>query len=204
MKKKLFTALVLIFSTSIFAQVEITPTFGYTISGKVETLTGYLNVQNDISYGGIIGVEVSDYSFIEFSYRRSTPTIIEESFNGSQEVDRYEAGIEHYQLGFLREFEIDNDEVLPFVNFTLGASRYFSRESNINVDNWLFSWTFGGGIKYFFTDNIGLRLQTNLVLPSAWGGNSLWCGWGGCYTYSSYYIPLVHWDNSLGLIFRID
>jgi len=204
MKKLLLAGLLLVFSNSIYSQVEITPTFGYSVNGKVETLDGYLNVQGDITYGAILDIELADYTFLELSYNRSTPTVIEEGFISGNEKDRFETGIEHYQIGALREFEIANEQVLPFAKFAIGASRYFSRESAFNYDQWFFSMSFGGGVKIFFNDNIGLRLQSTLLLPSAWGGDNVYCGWGGCYSVSSYYIPIVHWDNSLGLIFRID
>lgn len=201
MKKILLLALFISISASIYAQIEITPTFGYTISGKIKTDEGNLNVQGDISYGGIVGVEIVEHSFIEFTYRRSTPTVIYEPYNGDFE-DKGKAGIEQYNLGFSQEFEISNDQILPFANFTLGSSRYTLEDGAYNYDSWLFSMTFGGGIKVFLTDNIGFRFQTNLALPSAFGGNNIYCGWYGCYPVSTYYIPLVHWDNSLGIIFK--
>jgi len=203
MKKLLLAGLLLIFTNSIYSQIELTPTFGYSVNGKIKTLNGYLNVQGSETYGGILSIGIGYNNFIELSYNRSTPTVIEEGFTGGNEKDRFETGIEHYQIGSLREFEIDNEQVLPFAKFSVGASRYFSR-SEFNYDSWFFSLSFGGGVKVFFNDNIGLRLQTTLLLPSAWGGNNVYCGWGGCYPYSSYYIPIVHWDNSLGLIFKFD
>jgi hypothetical protein len=204
MKKLLLSGLLLIFTISIYSQVEITPTFGYSVNGKVKTATGYLNVKGDISYGAILDIGIARNTFLELSYNRSTPTVVEEGFSGGRELDRFETGIEHYQIGSLREFEIANEQVVPFAKFTVGASRYFSRSGVFNYDSVFFSMSFGGGVKIFFNDNIGLRLQSTLLLPSAWGGSNVYCGWGGCYPYSSYYIPIVHWDNSLGLIFRID
>lgn len=202
MKKSVLLALLVVFTTSIYSQVEITPTFGYTISGKVKTNNGYINVEGATSYGGIVGVEISEHSFIEFTYRRSTPTVVSEPYNSNGAVKKGTSGIEQYNLGFSQEFEISNDQVLPFANFTMGSTRYTLEEAATNYDSWLFSMSFGGGVKIFFNDNIGLRLQTNLVLPSAFGGNNIYCGWYGCYPVSSYYIPLVHWDNSLGIIFK--
>jgi len=204
MKKLLLAGLLLVFTNSIYSQIELTPTFGYSVNGKIKTLNGYLNVQGDISYGAILDIEIAEYTFVELSYNRSTPTVIGEGFNGRPSGEGpYEAGIEHYQLGSLREFETSNEQVLPFAKFALGASRYFAK-SESNYDSWFFSMSFGGGVKIFFNDNIGLRLQSTLLLPMAWGGNNVYCGWGGCYPYSSYYVPLVHWENSLGLIFRFD
>lgn len=202
MKKLVLIALLVSFASNLYSQVEITPTFGYTISGKVKAVDGDINVEGAASYGGIIGVEIIEHSFIEFTYRRSTPTVVYQPYNSNEDGRQGTSGIEQYNLGFAQEFEISNDQVLPFANFTMGSTRYTLQDGATNYDSWLFSMSFGGGIKYFFTDNIGLRLQTNLVLPSAFGGNNIYCGWYGCYPVSTYYIPLVHWDNSLGIIFK--
>jgi len=198
MKKLLLAGLLLIFTNTIYSQIEITPTFGYSVNGKIKTLTGYLNVKGDITYGAILDVGIGYGTFLELSYNRSTPTVIVENFTGGTEVDRFESGIEHYQIGSLREFEIDNEQVLPFAKFTVGGTRYFGR-GGLNYDNWLFSFGFGGGVKIFFNDNIGLRLQTTLMLPTAWSQTYYWGGYYGSTT-----IPIVHWDNSLGLIFKFD
>lgn len=198
MKKLLLAGLLLIFTNNIYSQIEITPTFGYSVNGKVKTATGYLNVKGDISYGAILDIGIAPNMFLELSYNRSTPTVIVEGFRGDVELERFETGIEHYQIGSLREFEIDNEQVLPFAKFSVGATRYFGHEG-LNYDNWFFSFGFGGGVKIFFNDNIGLRLQTNLMLPTAWSETYYWGGY-----YGSTYIPIVHWDNSLGLIFKFD
>lgn len=183
--------------------IEFTPIFGFTLNGNVDTFNSEFNISNDISYGGLVTVMLSDYMGLELSYKRSNNEVREFFFPTATQF-RYDAGIEHYQIGFQRVFS--TEEFQPFALGSLGASRYFRRDNKNDI--LAFSMTFGGGIKYFFNDNFGLRLQSNLILPMEFGGAGFFCGigsaGGSCGTTASFYVPTVHWESSIGLIYRMN
>jgi len=123
---------------------------------------------------------------LELSYKSSNNEVKEFFFPTETEF-RYDVGIAHYQIGFQRLFRAE--EFQPFALSSLGASQYFRRDNRNDI--LAFSLTFGGGFKYFFNDNFGLRFQSNLILPMEFGGTGFFCGIdttsGGYGTTASYY-----------------
>ncbi len=200
--------LVLIFfvlaGSGIYAQgnIEVTPIFGFTFNGRVESYTSTFKVNDDISYGAIVGFNLDDYSTVEVTYKRSNNTVREYYYPNGQTYN-FDIGIEHYQLGFQRILKKGKAE--PFAGIALGTSRYFNKDNRNDV--WAFSGSFGGGVKFFFSDHIGLRFHSNLIMPMVFGGSGFFCSvgtaGGGCGAGASFYVPTVHWENSLGLVFKI-
>ena len=204
MKKLTLLAVFLIASTALFAQsIEITPLFGYTFSGKVNGYYGTYDVKDDMMYGALLNVEFDHLMHVELSYKRNDPRLVERIYK-SGEITNYDIGVEHYQVGVLREFK--DGPVKPFAQVSLGTSRYFGKNSG-SERYWLFSGAFGFGAKMFLTDNIGIRLQTNLTLPMEFSGFGLFYGIGGGGSgggaSATFNVPLVHWDLSAGLIIRL-
>lgn len=198
MKRITILAVIVLASiTSVFAQgVEITPLYGYSISGKVDNYNRYYNVGDDMSFGGILSVEIEDMSFVELSYlRTNTDVVTNRLLDGT-----FDLAVEHYQVGFLREFS--EGQVVPFAKVMLGTTRY-AQTSKGSGRYWLFSTGFGVGAKMFLSDRIGLRLHTNLMLPLQFGGGGFFCGTGGCSSNIYFNVPLVHWELGGGLIIRL-
>ncbi len=204
MKRITIIAAILLTSTTLFAQsIEITPIFGYTFSGQVDGYYGTFDVKNDMSYGGILSVEVDHMSFVELSYQRVDTRVVTSRYYGEGWNDA-DMALEHYQVGVLREFQ--EGKIAPFAKFSLGTTRYV-QTSKGNERYWLFSLGAGIGAKVFLTDRIGLRLHGNLMMPMEFAGGGLFCGIGsggsGCSTNVAFNVPLVHWDMGVGLIFRL-
>lgn len=204
MKRKilLFVCGILALQVSAQGKIEITPIVGFNVNGRVESFASTFKISDDISYGAMLTFNMDDYSAVELSYKRSDNTVREFYYPTATNY-RFDIGIEHYQLGFQRVFR--KGDLAPFAGVSLGTSRYF-RKDNKN-DIWAFSGSFGGGVKYFFSDRIGIRFHSNLIMPLEFGGGGFFCsvgtGGGGCGTAASFYVPTVHWENSLGLIFRM-
>lgn len=183
-------------------KVEFTPIFGFNFNGRVESFASTFKVNDDISYGALVTFNMNDYSAVELSYKRSNNTV-REYYYPTGTTYRFDIGIEHYQIGFQRIFK--TGDVQPFAGIALGTSRYF-RKDNRN-DLWAFSGSIGGGVKYFFSEHIGIRFHSNLIMPMEFGGAGFFCGigtaGGGCGAGATFYVPTVHWENSVGLVFKI-
>lgn len=203
MKRLTFIPLFLLLSTIGFAQsIELTPIYAYTFSGKVDGYYGTFDVADNPSFGGILSVEIDHLSYFEFSYIRNETDVTVKSYNNF-EGQTSDIGVEHYQVGMLREFK--EDRVRPYAKLSLGASRYFEKDGNNKY--WLFSAGAGIGAKMYLNDRIGIRLHTNLMLPMEFSGGGIFCGIGtggaGCSTGVSFNVPLVHWDMGAGIIIKI-
>lgn len=203
MKKITILSAILLTSTMLFAQsIEITPLFGYNISGKVDGYYETFDVKNDMSFGGLLSIEIDNMSYVELGYHRTNTKLVTSKFyNGSNQTD---IAVEHYQVGALREFK--EGPIVPFAKLSLGTTRYV-QTSKGDERYWLFSIGVGLGAKVFLNDMIGLRLHTNLMLPLEFAGGGLFCGigssGGGCSTAVTFNVPLVHWDLGVGLIIKL-
>lgn len=196
--KRLFVLAALLFSgVALFAQsVELTPLYGYTISGKVDSYNRYYNVGDDMSFGGMLSVEIDHLLFVELSYiRTNTDVVTNRLLDGT-----FDLAVEQYQVGVLREFS--EGQVVPFAKFMLGTTRY-AQTSKGSGRYWLFSAGLGLGAKIFLTDRVGLRLHTNLTLPMQFAGGGFFCGTGGCSSDIAFNVPMVHWELGGGLIIRL-
>lgn len=202
-KRLTFLPLFLLLNTVIFAQsIEITPIYSYTVSGEVDGYYGTFDVKDNPSYGGILNVEIDHLTYFEASYIRNDTRVTAKTYNNIESRSE-DIGIEHYQVGVLRELK--ETQVRPYAKLSLGASRYFEKEGSNNY--WLFSGGVGVGAKMFLNDNIGIRLYTNLMLPMEFDGAGIFCGIGtggaGCSGGVSFNVPLVHWDMGVGLIIKL-
>jgi hypothetical protein len=67
-----------------------------------------------------------------------------------------------------------------------------------------FSLGLQGGMKYFATERIGIRLQANLMMPVLAAGGSLWWSPGGGTAVGvSTFSPIVQFGFTGGIIFRL-
>jgi len=213
MKKSLFSKIslfiiLLAFSTMITAQdhkVEITPFGGYMLGGSVKFYEGKFKVEDAGCYGGMLAVQVKNGNFIEFSYTGMTTQGDWRPYN-NYELDHPETTVDmavnHFQIGTLNELPLDNEAIRPYGTLTLGTTWFNIKEEDSN-DEWLFSVGAGLGLKYFFNDKIGIRIQARMVLPLVYAGAGFYIGTGGSGTYVSATAPIVQGDFTGGLIIAL-
>jgi hypothetical protein len=213
MKKSLFSkisllAILLAFSTTIIAQdhkAEITPFGGYMLGGSVKFYEGKFKVEDAGCYGGMLAVQVRSGNFIEFSYTGMTTQGDWRPYS-SYEFDHPETTVDmavnHFQIGTLNELPLDNEAIRPYGTLTLGTTWFNIKEEDSN-DEWLFSVGAGLGLKYFFNDKIGIRIQARMILPLVYAGAGFYIGTGGSGTYVSATAPIVQGDFTGGLIIAL-
>jgi len=84
---------------------------------------------------------------------------------------------------------------------------WFNMTSHGVSDHVSFSAALGGGVKFFFSDRIGIRLQGRLLLPMYFSGGGLFVGIGSGGTSSGVSVSTgvlaVQGDFSGGLIIRL-
>lgn len=198
---------------TIFAQaqvIEVTGFYGYQFNGKLRTYYGDFKTKDSPNYGGSLGVEVRGNTFLEFSYDRNDSEFVY-TRNGIKETQPTLMASEFYMLGTVQQFGID-DHLKPFAGVTAGMVRFHAKESvdidgsgQVNLsDSYKFGLTIQAGLKYFFSDKLGVRLQGRLLLPMDVNGLFISGGSGGTSGGVSFNIPMVAGNFSAGLVLRLN
>lgn len=180
--------------------IEITPFAGYMFAGKLNTIDGELNIKNGSNYGLIADSRVEADLMIEFMYNRldTELEIIEEPFDSIMLLTNMR--VEYFQAG--AHYETEQGKFRPFAAFTIGATLFNPDDESYN-DEWRFSFTAGGGIKYYFADHFGIRLQWRFMIPVYFSGGALFCSNQGCGAAISGGALLLQYDLTAGLIISL-
>ena len=177
-------------------QFEITPFAGYLFPGNLQTLDGELKIENDFNYGLAFDIRTTDDLFIEFLYNRTDTDVRFKKEYYDTIKTLFSISIEYFQAG--AHVEVEQGQFRPFAAFTLGATYWKPKDDNVESD-WKFSFTVGGGIKYYFTDNIGVRLQWRFLIPVYFSSASIFCSNGICNINVSGGTYIFQYDLTAGL-----
>lgn len=191
--------------TTAFAQrFEATPYYGFMFAGKINLTKGEMNTKDNPNYGIILNFELDRKHglFLELSYDRlDTRATFKKYGDLFDEENLFDMFVEYYQLGALYNKPFSN-EASAFGFFTGGVVR-FSPITPKYGDNYKFAVTTGGGVKYFFTKSIGVRLQGRLKMPMFFSGGGLYLGTGESGFYMKSGTILLQIDIIAGLIIRL-
>ncbi|MCU4156672.1 hypothetical protein J1N10_11850 [Carboxylicivirga sp. A043] len=183
-------------------RIELTPIYGYSLNGHINLYRAKFKMDNSDHFGGILSVALSSGTLAEFSYTRAKTSARFEDFLTGERTN-YDMAIDYFQLGTVRE--LNDGPLVPFGMASLGIT-WFNMTTHGVSDHVSFSAALGGGIKYYFSDRIGIRLQGRLLLPMYFSGGGLFVGIGSGGTSSgasvSTGVLTVQGDFSGGLIFR--
>jgi len=172
----------LFFSTNVSA-IEITPIFGHRNGGEfVDTDTGRKHtIEGSEMYGLIVGwpLDKSHDMEIYYSHQSSklksvnvtlpTPTV-----NGTTDIP---LTVDYLHIGGTAPIT-DTGPVLTFVTGGLGFA-YLSPDISGLQSDLRASFSIGLGMKYLFTKNIALRLETRGLATLFNSNSALFCN-GGC------------------------
>ena len=213
MKKTLFSRFTLLLAFLAFAgnlaaqdhKVEITPFGGYLLGGSIKFYEGKFKIEDAACYGGMMAVQVRNGNFIEFSYTGMT-TMGDwrpySSYANDHPAGNVDMAVNHFQIGSLNEFPLNNDAIRPYGTVSLGTT-WFNIKDDDADDEWLFSVAAGLGMKYFFNEKIGIRIQARILLPVVYNGGGFYIGTGGSGMYVSSTAPIVQGDFTGGLIIAL-
>ncbi len=151
------------YSTSALTRgrFELTPTFSYNFGGTLsaqdsEFFDFDLEADDSEAYGVTFGIPLSPNTQIELlASRQSTQLAYDEGlFGGTVGVADFD--VSYYHVGGL--FQWGNGQIHPFFVASLGVANLEPNVPGARAEN-KFSGSIGGGVKIFFTDNVGLRLE---------------------------------------------
>ena len=153
----------------------------------------------------MLAVQVSSGNFVEISYTGMTTQGNWKPYNDyevSIPEGTVDMAVNHIQIGSVNELPLDNEAVRPYGTLSLGTT-YFNIKDDDADDEWLFSVAAGLGLKYFFNERVGIRLQARLLLPVIYNGGGFYLGTGGSGMYVSSTAPIVQGDFTGGLIIAL-
>ena len=173
--------IIILFSIDTYAQkVEITPQYGYQIGAKYNYYGGYLKLKDSDQYGVTVGVNPNDDISVEFMWaQQNTSMSIKDYIGFPQETELSDIVVNHYQIGAIHMFGYS--DARPYAGLSMGWSTFNPEEELFNSTT-TFTMGISGGLKYFFNDHIGIRLQSQLLMPVSWGGVYVGGGGGGVTT----------------------
>ena len=182
-------------SFATFAQkFELTPQYGYQVGAKYSYNGGYLKLTDSGQYGFTFSANVSSTIQTEFTWTQQNASVRIKDILYPRETKLTDVRVNHYQIGAIHKF--GNKKAVPFAGLSAGWST-FNPSNNLYSDKTKFTIGLTGGIKYFFTDKIGFRLQSQLLMPIQWGGVYIGTGGGGVTAGGS----ILQLNFSGGLIF---
>lgn len=197
---KLFLiAFVSIISLPIIAQPAITlEAFGGWLWTGSAGYNGSIKVDDKGNYGLRAGVSPNTGMVIEFEWNHTDTKMSWKNVIGVID-DSEEIAMNYYLLGF--NMEKSEGPAIPYGLFNIGVLNVKGQETNFS-ENW-FTVGLGGGLKYYLSDKIGIRLQARLLLPMQFAGIGFGCGGGGCGSSVSTYTSTVQGDFTGGIILKL-
>lgn len=144
-------------------EFEITPFGGTKFGGNIQLPQGssnsvdYLPITSSVDYG----VE-GDYSIwpnfqAEFQWDHQPTNVNEHLIATNSQAFLTSADIDMFQWDVAYNFKSPDAKLKPFFAVGLGFTHW--RPSSVLPLSNTFSYNLGGGIKYFFTDHVGLRVD---------------------------------------------
>jgi hypothetical protein len=183
--------------------VELNPFAGYLFGGRIVSGSTVIfpedvNVDDHLTYGGRLGLNLTSLFEIEFHYSRIETSFVTPN-DGIFGPGRQTLGdlTLQYFLGYLT-FNFGHGRVVPY--FTMGAG---AANLNPNVPDTQtssetrFTASAGGGVKFFFTPHFGLRFDGRAYTTSLGDRSHVFCNSDGFCTSQSW---LTNWDANGGFI----
>lgn len=174
MRKILFFILVCFFSAYQYGlgqAYEITPFSGYTLSHNFGIKEGKANLSGGPHLGAIGTICLTPYLDLEFTYsfRQALGTAESSLF---PETFSHTTQTQFATLGVSKLFPY-NVRFTLFTGANAGVMLFSVRESELQT---LTKVAVGGnaGVRYYFNDRIGIRMQVNAFLPILEPNMGLW------------------------------
>ncbi|MEN8168058.1 MAG: outer membrane beta-barrel protein [Pseudomonadota bacterium] len=178
------------------AEYELIPFAGYRFGGSLdeEESGNSVDLEEGGSWGFIIGSEASNTTRYELLYSRQNSGLTETT----DPNNAFGLAIHYLHLGGTAD--VYQEEFTSFVSGGLGLT-HMNPDSDGLVNETFFSLSLGGGLKWYPTERLGVRLELRGYGTLTSGESSLFCGEGSCnFRISGDLIP--QFETNLGLIFR--
>jgi len=186
-------------STSAQPRFEVTPFVGYETSasypisvfgspGGVSVPVDQLRVNDSVAYGTFLDYNLTENSQVEFMWNRNNTSYSAHDILTNSYFTAYHSDIDQYQFGMLYMFRSSEQRLRPYIAGSLG----FTHDSNSNgtSNRTEFSFSVGGGVKYYLSRHLGLRGDVRYLPTYGSSSPATYCDpFFGCYNTSvSHYL----------------
>jgi len=169
--------LVFVMAAPALARVELAGFGGYQFGGRIPTNQGEIDFKDAWMYGASIefALPMKPGSGLILWYNRIDTEIRLKNAFGRQHLT--DASLNYFQGGGV--YNIDKGSpAVPFTMLTLGATWVDPTDPQYQGFT-KFSFGFGGGVKYWASEKVALRLQFNLFMTFLNSGAYFGVGGGG-------------------------
>jgi len=164
------------------------------VGAKYSYHGGYIKMPDSDQFGLTVSMAISNEISAEFFWAQQNSTIrIKDFLIFPRETEITNIRVNHYQFGAIHKF--GSGKAIPFAGMSAGWSTFNPEDGFSSSTKFSFGAT--GGVKYFFSDRIGFRLQAQLLIPIDWGG--VYFGSGGAGVSAGGSLVLLNFSG--GLIF---
>lgn len=192
-------AFIALFSQPLLAQPAFTlEAFGGWLWTGSAGYNNSIKVDDKGNYGVRGGVSPNEAMVIEFEWNHTDTRLIWNNVIGSGN-ETEDVAMNYYLLGF--NMQKSEGPAIPYGLFNIGVLNVKGQTLNFS-ENW-FTVGLGGGLKYYVSDRIGIRLQARLLLPMQFAGVGFGCGTGGCGSGVSTYTSTIQGDFTGGIILKL-
>jgi hypothetical protein len=165
---------IVLFSTDVFAQFEITPYTGYFFGGRARGYYGEANIADGQNWGIIGDIQIYQDVYVELMYSRLVSSALFWDYRDG-ERQYIDLASEYFMVG--GKYQFDFGRVKPFGTLLGGVSAHSPQTPGYN-NKLSFALGLGGGLKIMITDFLGIMGQGRLLLPLYVSGVGLGCGIG--------------------------
>lgn len=212
--KKLFLVLALMVGITAVAKsqvkVQLFPFAGYTFQDKFYLYEGDGKISDGMTYGGSLTAILGMFNAVELTYSRQdvecsgTYYYYDSRGRYTSVSDQTAAAMNYVFIGGSRLFPIpNNDKLNMFTGLDLGVGWLVPSEDQYSTVT-KFSMGIKGGMKYMFSDKIGIRLQANLNFPVTNLGAGVMFGSGGASAGVTGYVPILQFGFNGGLLINLN
>jgi len=167
---------------------EVTPFVGYETSGSYPVSVfssenvpiNRLRVNDALAYGTFVDVGLTENSQFDFMWNRNNSSYDAHNILTNSYFHAYDSDIDQFQFGALYMFRSSEVKLRPYIVGGLG----FTHDSNSNgtPNRTEFSWSIGGGVKYYASRHIGFRADARYLPTYGSSSNATYCDpFFGCY-----------------------
>lgn len=150
-----------VFATAADAQPqwEIHPFVGYAAGGRLETIKGDLKPADSAVFGLNLGIRIQEKLQFELGWAHQETHMQFDPIGGGDSVNAFDMGTNQLSAGI--NYAINQDKLTPFISFGLGATNWDPQGVDLGSE-WEFMMVLGGGAKYYFGENFGVRAQMRI------------------------------------------
>jgi len=141
----------------------------------------YLKIKNTWDYGVIGTYTIWPKFQVEMMWNRQPTQLEEHHFSTGTFSAPTDATLDMFQFGPLYEFGNERAKLKPFITGGIGFTNFHSN-GVLPFDN-RFSANIGGGLKYFFSRHVGVRMEARYSPTETSTSTSLVCDpFFGCFS----------------------